>query len=331
MARQQIRAVMVQMIILMMIMIAAGRAQADSIIPARLVAEHWTVADDHARRVIDHSQWQQILDGYVMLAPPIDRAVHEQVPRRLDHHLDRENDDRTEVTGDHYGRRTGLSHVDYRALAFTPADQAVLKSYLAAMQKIVITDYNKSEQLAYWVNLFNAGVMDYVVTHQDQPLDRGADAEWLDEKSLSVEGRPLSLRDIRDGILRPVWHDPRVLYLLHLPASGSPDLLPEAVTGRNTDEVLESAALRFINHPRGVSIRGIVHDEASFFAGGRMVVSSLYQWFQPDFGDINNDRAVIRHLEHYADHDLRDQLSGVSAVSDYAYDTDPDDRPEQDY
>jgi hypothetical protein len=48
--------------------------------------------------------------------------------------------------------------------------------------------------------------------------------------------------------------------------------------------LLEKAARDFINHPRGVS-----------FINNRLEVSSIYFWFQEDFGASEN--GIIRHLK----------------------------------
>ena len=50
--------------------------------------------------------------------------------------------------------------------------------------------------------------------------------------------------------------------------------------------MLEKAARDFINHPRGVT-----------FSSDWLMVSSIYFWFQADFGD--SEKGVIQHLKKY--------------------------------
>jgi hypothetical protein len=71
--------------------------------------------------------------------------------------------------------------------------------------------------------------------------------------------------------------------------------------------MMEHAARMFIQHPRAVTIRG-----------ARVYVSSIYSWFQADFG--GSEQAVIRHLEHYASGQLADGLAGMSRIQDDHYD-----------
>ena len=62
-----------------------------------------------------------------------------------------------------------------------------------------------------------------------------------------------------------------------------------------------------MNHPRGARVEN-----------GALTVSSIYVWFQPDFG--GNDAGVIAHLRQYAAPDLRRQLEGITTIDDDTYD-----------
>ena len=92
-------------------------------------------------------------------------------------------------------------------------------------------------------------------------------------KILTVEGEKLSLDDIEHRILRPIWKDNRVHYALNCASLGCPNLQPTAYTSENSEALLDNGARDFINHPRGVSIQK-----------GKLQVSSIYVWFQEDFG-----------------------------------------------
>jgi hypothetical protein len=51
---------------------------------------------------------------------------------------------------------------------------------------------------------------------------------------------------------------------------------------------------------------------------GRLVVSSIYEWYKSDFGD--SDEGVIRHLRKYAGPELAPELDGVKRLADNHYD-----------
>ncbi len=51
--------------------------------------------------------------------------------------------------------------------------------------------------------------------------------------------------------------------------------------------MLDEAARAYVNQPRGAR-----------FGGWGLIVSSIYEWYQADFG--GTDAGVIRHLKKYA-------------------------------
>ncbi len=73
------------------------------------------------------------------------------------------------------------------------------------------------------------------------------------------------------------------------------------------DASLEASARAYVNHPRG----GRIED-------GNLIVSSIYVWFQEDFG--GGDVGVIAHLRRYADRDLAAKLSAVERIGSHEYD-----------
>ncbi|MAY40873.1 MAG: DUF547 domain-containing protein, partial [Oceanospirillaceae bacterium] len=72
------------------------------------------------------------------------------------------------------------------------------------------------------------------------------------------------------------------------------------------EEQLDNAAVSFINHPRGVNVKS-----------GKLIVSSIYEWFQDDFG--GNDKGVIQHLTHYAKPELQKRLATFNKIHNDQY------------
>jgi hypothetical protein len=98
-----------------------------------------------------------------------------------------------------------------------------------------------------------------------------------------------------------------VHYALNCASLGCPNLAREAYAPFNIERLLEAGARAYVNHPRGVR-----------FAGDTLVVSSLYVWFQADFGDSRE--GVLAHLRRYAAPALAERLAGWSGGYDHAYD-----------
>ena len=206
----------------------------------------------------------------------------------------------------------GVTRVAYAQV--TDADKKALGTYLAQLAATPISRLNRAEQRAYWINLYNALTVKVVLDHypvasiRDIDISPGlfADGPW-DKELIEVEGEALSLNDIEHRILRPIWRDPRIHYALNCASIGCPNLRSLAFTAGNTEMLLEAAARAYVNHPRG----GRIED-------GKLIVSSIYVWFQEDFGD--NDAGVIAHLSRYANRDLAAKLSAVARIGAHEYD-----------
>jgi hypothetical protein len=107
--------------------------------------------------------------------------------------------------------------------------------------------------------------------------------------------------------MRPIFKDPRVHYAVNCASIGCPNLRTEAFTGAKLNEQLDSAARDYVNSSRGVS-----------FENGSPVVSSIYVWYQDDFG--GTDRGVLDHLRRYAAPPLQRGLAGVKSIGKDSYD-----------
>lgn len=240
----------------------------------------WQAHDPISEAVIDHAAWDAFLDRYL-------------------------------VRGD-----DGINRVAYADV--TAADRAALDGYLQRLAAVPISKYARAEQMAYWINLYNALTVRLVLDHY--PVDSIRDIDlspgllsgllnpgpWRDEL-IAVEGEALSLDDIEHRILRPIWRDARVHYAVNCAALGCPDLQPEPYRGAAIEAQLDAAARAYVNDPRGATIRG-----------DRLVVSSIYVWFKDDFG--GTDRAVIEHLRRYAEPPLAARLARFTRIADHRYD-----------
>ena len=172
-------------------------------------------------------------------------------------------------------------------------DRQTLKGYLQMLQAVEVSILSRSEQKVFWINLYNGLTVDLILDHypvksiRDINISPGifAKGPW-DAKLLKIEGQEISLNDIEHRILRPIWRDNRVHYALNCASLGCPNLQPMAFTNDNLEFMLEKAARDYINHPRGVT-----------FASNWLMVSSIYFWFQEDFG--NSEKGIIQHLKKY--------------------------------
>lgn len=243
--------------------------------PARDLWERWTRHDSAATGSIDHSPWDRYLATYLVT----DRVGNTLVA---------------------YGR-------------VTAADSRLLDDYLHRLSAVPIDNYNRGEQLAFWINLYNAHTVALVLAHypvasiRDIDISPGLFARGPWGKELvSVAGEALTLNDIEHRILRPIWNDARLHYAVNCAAIGCPNLQPAAFTAANAEQLMEQGSRTFVNSVKGVH-----------FAAGRLIVSSIYAWFLEDFGD---EQGVLAHLRRYAQPALAAKLAAVERIDGDAYD-----------
>jgi hypothetical protein len=235
---------------------------------SELIDPSFSEHDDASAIAVDHATWNAFLQSYV-------------------------------VAGD-----DGINRVRYDAV--TAYDRAALSAYIASLEQIDPATLAPDEQLAFWINLYNAATVRLILDHPDIRSIRDIDKPW-DTPVATVSGRGLTLNTIEHGIVRPVFHDPRTHYALNCASLGCPSLAREAYAGAVIEAELDAAAAAYVNHPRGVEVDG-----------GRVVVSKIYGWYRDDFGA--DDDAVLDHIRHYARPALLGALKSAKTIGAYRYD-----------
>jgi hypothetical protein len=194
-----------------------------------------------------------------------------------------------------------------------------LEAYLAQLGATPVSQLDRDRQLAFWINLYNALTVHTVAeaypvrSIRDIDISPGflADGPW-DKELIRVEGEPLSLNDIEHRIIRPLWGDPRVHYALNCASLGCPNLALTAFRSADLEAMLEAGARTFVNSDRGV-----------WWRGDEVAVSSIYAWFQDDFG--GDDAGILAHLGQYAEPGLAARLAAVQRIRHHDYDWDLND------
>jgi hypothetical protein len=235
----------------------------------------WEVNNPLSKEVISHKLWQEFLDRHV---------------------ITNEED---------------INLVDYANIG--QKDFGQLKQYLKEMSQIDIDGYNRQEQLAYWINLYNAltvqTVADYypIANIQEIRISPGlfSVGPW-GANLITVKNTPLSLDDINNRIIRPIWNDPRTHYTLNNATIGAPNLSKHAYQSSILEEQLNNAATTYINSLRGVQV-----------IEGKLIISKIYDWFEEDFGGTKQD--VIKHLLQFAKQPLLSQLKHINTIDSYIY------------
>ena len=243
--------------------------------PATKPLIFWINSNEASTVIIDHTPWQSLLDRYLINNHP-----------------------------------SGINRFDYKAVNDT--DKKKLRSYLDSMQLLDPRDYNRAEQKAYWINLYNALTVELILKNYPVASITKLGESFFsfgpwDDKIANIQGKTLSLNNIEHGILRPLFRDNRIHYAVNCASISCPNLAKEAYTASNTDQLLEQGAKEYINHPRGIA-----------FEKETLKVSSIYHWYKIDFG--NKDATLINHFIKYASPELSQKLHQYQGDIEHDYD-----------
>ena len=195
---------------------------------------------------------------------------------------------------------------------FNGDDEAVkaledIRDNLAALpSQAPLQFFNRNEQLAYWLNLYNFTLLNEVVkVYPKRKLNKllKGKKSILDKKLVTVAGVPLSLNDIQHVILKQNYENsPLVMYGLYQGIIGGPNIRKSAYTGANVQRNLADNAAEFINSNRGTYSR----DEKIFRA------SSLYDRNRGYFPNFQED--LKKHLLVYLKGSERSKLEYASTI-----------------
>ncbi|MBL4672548.1 MAG: DUF547 domain-containing protein [Arenicella sp.] len=240
--------------------------------PDSKIQKFWMTHDETSTTEVSHQAWQEILDKY----------------------LDAEH-------------ASGVNRFDYAAVK--KSDRRLLNDYLDALQAIDPHLLSRAEQLAYWINFYNALTVRVVL--EEYPIESIRSIRFLtspfgpwDKNLVKVKNQDLSLNDIEHEILRPIWQDPRIHFAVNCASIGCPNLIDKAFSAANSDELMEAASLDFINHSRGVEIRG-----------GKVTLSSIFDWYGDDFGV--NESEIMAYIRRYRH--VSGETHNITSV-EYQYD-----------
>jgi hypothetical protein len=176
--------------------------------------------------------------------------------------------------------------VYYRALK---SDRRRLDAYIGALGAESIASATRDEQLAFWLNAYNAIVLRTVIDHYPIALHSSAyPAHSVRQIPGAFEGQPhqvagksFTLDQIEQTIL-PGFNDPRAFLALGRGAVGSGRLRSEAFTAGNLERQLAEVASECVNHAQCVNVDRTAN---------KLLVSSIFSWRSADFSAAYADRA----------------------------------------
>ena len=183
--------------------------------------------------------------------------------------------------------------VDYAAFARAPE----LARYLALLDAARPEALPRDEQLAYWINLYNAATIHLINKHGENESIRNINKSFgvlklsgpWSERFVRAGGSVYTLDEVEHEIIRKRFGEPRIHFALVCAAVGCPPLRSEAYTGARLNEQLDDQARAFL-------LRSPEKNRVDL-SRRTLYVSKIFGYYKEDFG--GDHRAIGRYIARF--------------------------------
>ena len=159
-------------------------------------------------------------------------------------------------------------------------DSVQFKKYLALLEANPPNDnWTKEEQLAYWINAYNAFTVKLVIDHYPvksiKDIKSGlafVNSVW-DIQFIKIGEEQYDLNNIEHSIIRKQFDEPRIHFAVNCASYSCPRLRNEAYTAEKLDVQLADQTSLFLNDPRKNQISN----------PDKIQLSSIFKWYSTDF------------------------------------------------
>jgi hypothetical protein len=149
----------------------------------------------------------------------------------------------------------------------------------------------RSEQMAYWINAYNAFtvklIMDHYPVESIKDIRRGLpfiNSVW-DISFIDIAGRKYDLNQLEHNILRPLFEDARIHAAINCASVSCPKLRAEAYTADRLEAQLDAAMRAFL-----------LDEVRNRPAASAAYLSPIFSWFSGDFERSHGSvRAYVNH------------------------------------
>lgn len=152
---------------------------------------------------------------------------------------------------------------------------AQFKAYLAVIASADPSSMSKQEQLAFWINAYNASMINVVISNPGMVSVQNVmspDFEIFKASIHKVAGQMVSLNKIENEIIRPTFKDPRIHAAVNCASISCPPLANFAFVGSKVNAQLRKVFKRF------------ARDRArNQISAGQIKLSQIFNWYAGDF------------------------------------------------
>ena len=275
------------------IMVMLGYAQISSA-EAENIAEHFKGFDANSTLTIDYNDISQLLNVAVFNTGRSLRQKANKPRASIGTRMKTKRKIHTALEANRF------HFMDVKKSEYAKSLLTIRQSLELIPEEVSLTKFNRREQLAYWLNLYNITLIKELVdvapkrSLGDYLYD---DDGILSQKLLTVSGHKLSLNDIQFKIVYPIFEfRPALMYGFFQGVIGGPNIRTKAYTASEVNQQLDSNAEEFINSNRGT------------FDGrkGKLLISNLYKRNEQLFPNFHAD--VRKHLLDYVIGDFENKI-----------------------
>jgi hypothetical protein len=180
--------------------------------------------------------------------------------------------------------------VDYEGLR---GEAGLLEESLEALSRVEPSSLSRAEQLAFWINAYNACTLALIVR---QPVTTGSimdipEGDRWKWRGWQLGGELVSLDHIEHEILRPMG-EPRIHFAINCASRSCPPLAPRPYRGTQLEAQLDAATRAYLADPaHGLRL------DAPAGSPPVLYLSRIFEWFAGDFEKVAGsvDGFVRRH------------------------------------
>ncbi len=185
--------------------------------------------------------------------------------------------------------------VNYSAVCADPR----LEQYTKTLSNTMWQDLNTNDQIAYWINAYNAFTLQVICTEYPvesiSKLHTGGlvfgtvfNSTVWDREFFEIQGESMSLGHIEHEILRKGPEKARIHFAIVCAARSCPPLRQEAYEGYKLNEQLDDQGRAFLGR-QDLNRFDAVNDVA--------YLSTIFKWFREDFG--KNRSEMLEYISYY--------------------------------
>jgi len=192
-------------------------------------------------------------------------------------------------------RHVRHERVDY--LSLRKLDWDALIGYLDQLAKVNASELSRDEQLAFYINLYNATMIRSVIERLTDVYSPSAtEYAVFSDELVRLDAGAVSLNQLENDIIRPTFREPLVHVALVCGAQSCPPILARAYRADDLDVVLRRNMTRFLDD----SSRNRVDAD-----GRKLLLSKIFDWYSEDFG---GPAALPSYVSEYlvTDNDVSD-------------------------